>query len=315
MHLWARPHQRVIPMPTIARGAAYVDRSGTVLAADAGFGAELGFASADATAGLRALAESHPGLRAILSGDGTTRATVGGASGDVEVEAVATDGGLLLVVGPARGGEWLEHAMRSQGLGRIAAGLAHDIKNPLNAMALQLALLTEKLASAGEAGAGGHLAALRDQIGRVNEVVRRFLDVTDPSAPLGYIDLGALAADAVALFGHEARRRRLAVAVDAGPGAVRTRADPARLGRLVLGILSRAAAETPDGGRVAVRAVADGGRAVLRVEHAIGDRDPETGYYSDVAAAAAAALGGSLSVERDADVERLFLRLPGNGHE
>ncbi len=301
----------------IARGAAYVDRSGSVLAADGGFAAQLGFAPAGETAGLRALAESHAELRALLAGAGAARAVVPGADGDVEIDAVACDGGLLLVAGPARGAEWLEHAMRSQGLGRLAAGLAHDIKNPLNAMALQIALLTEKLAGAADAGAASasHLSALRDQIGRVNEVVRRFLDVTDPSAPLGYTDVGALVADVASLFGHEVRRRRLTLALDVAPGAVRTRADPARVGRLVLGLLSRAAAETPDGGRLAVRTAAEGGEAQIRLEHAMGDRDPETGYYSEVAAAAAVALGGSLAVECDGGIERLVLRLPENGHE
>ena len=84
----------------------------------------------------------------------------------------------------------------------MIAGVAHDIKNPLNAMALQLAILSEKLS--GEARRPGltvpHLSALREQIGRVNEVVRRFLDVTDPAAPLGYVELGALLADLTALL-------------------------------------------------------------------------------------------------------------------
>ena len=108
--------------------------------------------------------------------------------------------------------------MRSRGSQRPAAGVAHDIKNPLNAMALQLALLADKL-SPGDAGAASatHLAALRDQIVRVNEVVRRFLDVTDPSAPLGYTDVGALAADTASLFAHDARRRRIELHVDAAP--------------------------------------------------------------------------------------------------
>jgi len=206
--------------------------------------------------------------------------------------------------------------MRSQGLPRLAAGLAHDVKNPLNAMALQLALLAEKLAPSGEAAAAAapHLAALREQIGRVNDVVRRFLDVADPSAPLGDADAGALLADTAALFGHEARRRRIALALEGTRGAVRTRCDPARLGRLVLGLFSRALAETPDGGRLAAHVTADGEGILVGIVHAAGDPDPETGYYSEVAAAAARSLGGSLSVEREGGEERVLLRLPGNGH-
>ena len=118
-------------------------------------------------------------------------------------------------------------------------------------MALQLALLADKLSSAGDAGAASatHLAALRDQIVRVNEVVRRFLDVTDPSAPLGYTDVGALAADTASLFAHDARRRRIELHVDAAPGGA-TRCDPGRVSRLVLLL---AAARRDAGGRAHVR--------------------------------------------------------------
>ena len=59
--------------------------------------------------------------------------------------------------------------MRSIALGRVASGIVHDIKNPLNAMALQIALLGEKLSSVPDAAssAAGNLSALRDQVASV----------------------------------------------------------------------------------------------------------------------------------------------------
>ncbi|HUL60086.1 MAG TPA: histidine kinase dimerization/phospho-acceptor domain-containing protein [Anaeromyxobacteraceae bacterium] len=303
-------------MTTHLPGAAFLDPAGAVVAADPAFAALLGLAPGDPTAALRARAGDAPALRALLAGDGAPAVVVPGPAGEVEVERVPAGAGALLLARPLRAAEWLEHAMRSQGLARLAAGLAHDVKNPLNAMALQLALLAEKLSGAGDAAAAAapHLAALRDQIGKVNAVVRRFLDVADPSAPLGDTDAGTLLADTAGLLAHEARRRSIALAVDAPRGAVRTRCDPARLGRLVLGLLTRALAETPDGGRVAAHAAGDGQGVQVGIAHAAGAPDPETGYYSEVATAAARALGGSLSVAREGGEERILLRLPGNGH-
>jgi signal transduction histidine kinase len=181
-------------------------------------------------------------------------------------------------------------------------------------MALQVAILGEKLSSSPDSSAAavGHLGALRDQIGRVNEILRRFLDVADPGAPLGYTDVGALLADVVSLFTHEARRRRIVVSVEAQPGAVRTSCEPGRVGRLVLGLYARALAETPEEGRLVARADARDGRAVLTIEHGAGDRDPALGYYTEVAAAAAKALGGAFGQERRDAVERLSLTLPRN---
>jgi signal transduction histidine kinase len=305
-------------MHPFARGAAFVDRSGIVLAADAGFVSQLGLDGSDVSAALRARAEAEPALRALLAGEGSAVARVAGPSGEVEVERVSATGeGALVLVRPPCCEEHLEHAMRSQGLTRLVAGVAHDIKNPLNAMALQIALLSDKLAGSGDAAASttSHLGALRDQITRVNEVVRRFLDVTDPSAPLGYTDVGALVADTASLFGHDARRRRLDLSVDAVEGAVRTRCDPGRVSRLVVGIFYRALVETPERGRLAIRVAGDGPDVRVSIEHTAADPDPELRYYTEVATAAAEALGGAFAHAREAGTERVSLRLPRNDRE
>lgn len=302
-------------MTSFARGAAFVDRSGVVLGADDGFTSLLGLEGADATSALRARAEADPALRALLAGAGPGTVSIAGAAGDLTLERVPGDGGALLVVRSPGASTWLEEAMRAQALGALAAGLAHDVKNPLNAMALQLALLTEKLAAMGDAApaADSNLGALRDQIGRVNEVVRRYLDVAEPSSPLGYTDLGALVSDAAHLFGHDARRKRVElVTADARAGAVRTRADAARVGRVMLGLVFRALVETPEGGRLELNAAQDGGEAVLSIEHSAGDPVAALEYYTGVASAAARALEGSLSIARGDGVERIALRLPRN---
>jgi signal transduction histidine kinase len=304
-------------MLPFASGAAFVDRTGAVIAADAGFLARLGL-DGDPSQAVRARAESSPELRALLAGEGPSRASVPAAGGGtVELERVASADGALLLVRDAWAEEWGEHALRSQGLGRLAAGVAHDIKNPLNAMSLQIALLSEKLSGGGEErAAAGHLAALGDQISRVNEVLRRMLDVLDPAAPLGYMDLGALASDVVSLFSHDARRRRIEVALDGPSVGVRTRCDVSRVGRLVLGLCAVALARTPDGGRFAMRVQARGREVALSVEHTPGDPDGGAGYDTDVLAAGAASLGGRLELERDGErAARLTLVVPGIDHQ
>lgn len=299
-------------MHFIATGAAFVDRTGAVVGADAGFLDRLGLDAADPAGALRRLAEATPALAELLAGRGSPVVRLPIGRDEVELERVPAGGGALLVARDPRAAEWLEHAMRSQGMTRLAAGLAHDVKNPLNAMALQLALLGDKLAATPEASAAAavHLGALRDQIGRVNEVVRRFLDVTDPSAPLGYLDLGALLADTASLFGHDARRRGVALAVEAPGGQVRTCCDPDRVGRLVLGLFSWAVATTPDGGRISVRAEGQGNGVAVRLARAAADPDRDPGYDREVIAAAAEALGGALEVVRRDGSELLVLHLP-----
>lgn len=296
-------------MLSYATGAAFIDRTGAVLAADPGFLAALGLPAQDATAALRALAEGSPALRALLGGEGPERARLRVGDGEVELQRQRAEAGALLLVRSPCLQEKLEHGLRSVALSRLVSGVAHDIKNPLNAMSLQLALLAEKISPDGAAGTP-HLSALREQIGRVNDVVRRFMDVTDPAAPLGYAELGALLVDAGTLFGHEARRRRVQLVVQPPRGVVRSAGDPARVGTLVLVLLAAAMAGTPDGGRVEAEVEAEDGQAVLRLVHAVGDGERDTGYDKEVTAAAAAALGGTLLEEKEEGVSRILLRLP-----
>jgi signal transduction histidine kinase len=305
-------------MTLVAAGAAFVDRSGAVLAADRGFLARLGAADGDVDAALRAHAASSPELRALLEGDGPGVVSVPGPDGPVQVERVPASGGALLVVRDPQGDDRPEHALRSQVIGRVVAGVAHDIKNPLNAMSLQLALLGDKLEAAGAASDAAvvHLGALRDQIARVNEVLRRLSEATEPAAPLGYVDLGALLTDVAHLFGYEARRRRIDLAVDAHAGSVRTRRDASRVARLVVGLCGRALALTPDGGRLSGRAEVRGAEAAILLEHGIGDPADDLGYDTEVLAAGAAALGGRFERTRLGEkTERLVLLVPRNDRE
>ncbi|HET9552909.1 MAG TPA: histidine kinase [Anaeromyxobacteraceae bacterium] len=301
-------------MSFFARGAAFVDPAGSVLAADAGFLDELGLTGGDAAAALRARSSGSPPLQAFLAGEGPDRTVVDGPRGEVTLERIPAAGGALLVARVAHDAEWLEHAVRSQWLGRMAGGLAHDIKNPLNAMALQLALLGEKLEGEAGAASASHLGALGDQVAKVNEVVRRFCDVADPPSPFGYVDVGAVVGDIACLFGHEVRRRRVRLELDAPRGVARTGAPAERAVRLLLGLFGRAVAETPDGGTLSA-AVTGGEVASLALVHTAGDPDPDLGYYTEVAAAAARALGGSFEHQRADGQERLLLRLPRGGHE
>jgi PAS domain S-box-containing protein len=64
-------------------------------------------------------------------------------------------------------------------LGRLTSGVAHEVKNPLNAMVLQLEILKSKLTDQGER-VGPHLEILSEEIRRLDRVVKTFLDFTRP---------------------------------------------------------------------------------------------------------------------------------------
>ena len=303
--------------PMIPDGTAFLDGRGKVCAADELFCALLQLPAGDTTEALLKRAVEVPALADLIGGRGPDTVRLPALDGAPIFDLSRTTGesGLLLratLADPALTAHPLEYAMQAVALARLAGSVAHDVKNPLNAMALQLALLSDKISTSSEALAAscvGNLASLKNQIVRVNEVVRRFLDVADPT-PAGGFDAGSLLLDAVSLFGHEGRRRRVAMACEAAPGAVRASGDPGRAARLLLGLLWRAIASTPEGGKLLARAAAVEGEVVLSLEHGRGEPDPALAWMGPVVAAAASAMAGRLEESSHEDTVRVALALP-----
>src|SRR5205814_6812827 len=69
---------------------------------------------------------------------------------------------------------------RLAALGRITAGVAHEVKNPLNSMRLWLENLKESLAAEQDGASQQAVQVLDKEIDRLDAVVKRFLDFTRP---------------------------------------------------------------------------------------------------------------------------------------
>ena len=76
-------------------------------------------------------------------------------------------------------GRQLQVSERLSALGRVTAGVAHEVKNPLNSMRLWLENLKECL-PAGDAVPRQAVAVLDSEIDRLDSVVKRFLDFMRP---------------------------------------------------------------------------------------------------------------------------------------
>ncbi len=84
----------------------------------------------------------------------------------------------------------LFHAERLTTVGRLAAGIAHEINNPLEGMANYLTLAREALARGDGESATRHLAAVKQGLDRAAGTVRQVLAHADPAkAPKSPVDL------------------------------------------------------------------------------------------------------------------------------
>ena len=149
---------------------------------------------------------------------------------------------------------------RMAAVGRLAAGLAHEIRNPLASLSGSVQMLAED-------GDDPLFSLVLGEVDRLNRLVEDFLDVSRPLTLVKErVELSGLVTGVAATFAHDPRySERVSVQVEA-PGPVYTDGDDHRLRQVIWNLLLNAAQHTPLEGRVAVRCHALEGEAVIEVE-------------------------------------------------
>jgi signal transduction histidine kinase len=174
-----------------------------------------------------------------------------------------------------RRGERLEHqaeeAERLAYVGTLAAGLAHEIRNPLNSLNLNMQLLEEDL-PAGEVGEASRrlTAVTRSEIARLERLVSEFLAYARPR-PLEPSDVAAvdlLIAAREVLAGQMAQRGAEVRLVDESEEAC-VRVDEEQMQQLLLNLMQNALVATAGTGRrpdILLLARREGDRVELEVQ-------------------------------------------------
>jgi signal transduction histidine kinase len=138
----------------------------------------------------------------------------------------------------------------------MAAGLAHEIRNPLNGASLHLSVIERGLARSTDVPAPMREAAevLRAELWRLGGLVTDFLEVSRPKPLLlADCDLNALAASVRALLAPEAETRQVALAVEPFPFPVLARVDVERTKQVLVNLVRNALEAVEDGGAVSIR--------------------------------------------------------------
>jgi signal transduction histidine kinase len=149
----------------------------------------------------------------------------------------------------------LAHVDQLASLGQLAAGLAHEIKNPLAGIQGALELLRDDTRDAETARLYGEMLA---ELERVDGILRRLLESARP-APLrcARTDVGRLLAETADLLRPSLRRRRVELRAESPAGLPEARLDAAKLRQVLVNLIQNAAEAMPEnGGHVVVRASA-----------------------------------------------------------
>ena len=142
-------------------------------------------------------------------------------------------------------------AKRLVALSRLSAGIAHEIKNPLNAMSIHLELLRAQLASSREAAEP--LAVITSQLRRLDDVVQTFLKFSRPEAlTLKPTSLLAMLNDIKLIAEAEGERAGVKVSVDCPADLPDVMADATSLSNALLNLALNGCQAMPHGGTLRI---------------------------------------------------------------
>lgn len=175
-------------------------------------------------------------------------------------------------------------ALRAEQLawaGQMAAGIAHEVRNPLMAIKLLIQALAD--------GRGGNrlrprdVQVLEEEIIRLEQIITSFLDFARPARPdKKPIEIGPLVHQVADRFQGRARLQGVTIDVELPRLPVVAEVDPNQLQQVVYNLLFNALDAQPDGGSVVITAEIDssdrsaGPMLALRVE------DEGTGFAEEI---------------------------------
>jgi signal transduction histidine kinase len=188
------------------------------------------------------------------------------SAGDLEVQVPARGGDEIGRLGTAfndmtrslranrqRSREMVRREKHSA-LGRLAAGVAHDIRNPLHSIGLTLQHLRETCRPEGEEPAeefDRSLDIIRGEIRRLDQLVGNFLRFAKSEARERHeVDLRGLMTETVRLVSKEAEWRRVEVELDLDESAPSVEADGEAIRSSILNLVLNSFEAMPDGGRL-----------------------------------------------------------------
>jgi len=211
---------------------------------------------------------------------------------------------------------------RLAALGRVVAGVAHEVRNPLASIKLRVDL--GRLRPDTPAQLAGELASVSDEVTRLDRLVADLLVVAGRrSGPRAATALGALVEQRAGLLAPWAGERGVRIAVS---GAATCALDADAVARAVDNLVRNAVEASPADGAVEVEVLEEGAGARVRVlDHGSGvddTRTPElfepffttkpegTGLGLALSRAIAAAHGGTLTYARRSGVTCFELTFP-----
>jgi PAS domain S-box-containing protein len=162
----------------------------------------------------------------------------------------------------------LGHSERLAALGTLAAGVGHEIGNPLASVlagveALERWLLRGEFGAEARAEAAEILELLEREVSRGRETTEKLMMLAQPSsAQPAWVDMNQAVNDTLSLLDYQMRKQGIEAAPDLDPDLPPVWARDSSLRGVCMNVMMNAVHAMPNGGRLTVR-TARGGRGVI----------------------------------------------------
>ena len=148
-------------------------------------------------------------------------------------------------------------------VGQLAAGMAHEIRNPMTS----IQMLVQDAQERPDRGLSAEdLAVIEREVRRIERTLQTFLDYARPPRPSkAPTDLRSVVHETLDLTRGRAAKQRIHVRVDGPDQPLIVDADPGQLRQVLVNLLLNALDAMPGGGNLNVELSADGPVAIVRV--------------------------------------------------
>jgi signal transduction histidine kinase len=198
---------------------------------------------------LRPLVSVTERAKAVAAGDFTPREVV--ASNDEVGDLARTFEAMVSAI--ARANQQLLDTERLATIGKMAAHVTHEVRNPLSSIALNLELLEEELTGQGDE-VHALYSAIRKEVERLTELTEQYLSVArrnDPEFQLE--DLAEVANEALEFVKPDLARNGVTLVRDFASEVPRVSVDDAQIRQVIHNLVRNARQAMPGGGTVTVK--------------------------------------------------------------
>lgn len=159
----------------------------------------------------------------------------------------------------------IELSRRLAAIGRLTSGVAHEVKNPLNAIVVHLEVLRQKMKDI-DPDTRRHVDVIGSEIQRLDRVVQTLVDFTRPvELRLSDMDLRKAVEDVVLLASPAAERHNVNIERQPSQEPLPVRIDSDLVKQAVLNIVLNGVQAMPEGGTLRITSKREGDSAVIMV--------------------------------------------------